>query len=142
MLSENLKMQIDRQKTVAGIAAALGMVALALACIGIYGVVAYTVQQRTREIGVRMALGANKSQVLLAVMKQNLRVIAIGTATGLAAAAAVSRVITSYLYGLSPLDPISFGAVLIALLASAMIASYVPARRAVTVDPSTALRHE
>jgi predicted permease len=142
MLSENVKRHLDRQKDLAAIAGTLGTLALALACIGVYGVVAFAVQQRTREIGVRMALGATKSHVLSAVLMQNVRVVVIGAAIGLAAAAGVSRVITSYLYGLSPLDPISFGTVLAAMIASAIIASYLPARRAVTVDPSTALRHE
>jgi predicted permease len=142
LLGDNLEGQINRQRYVASIAGSLGGLALALACIGIYGVVGYTVQQRTREIGVRMALGATRQHVLSAILKQNFRVVGVGAIIGIAAAAGLSRLIAAFLYGVSPLDPVSFGAVLIALLASAMLASYLPARRAVSIDPFRALRHE
>lgn len=142
-LSENLNQWIAASRIAAAIAASLGFLALALACIGIYGVVAYSVQQRTREIGIRMALGAQQSQVLGLVLRQNLRAVATGTVLGMTGAAILSRVLTTkFLYGISPLDPIVFAAVSVLLIAAALLASYLPAKRAVAVDPLIALRYE
>ena len=119
-----------------------GAVALALASIGVYGVLSYSVSQRTQEIGVRVALGANRSHVLRLVVLQGLKLAAIGIVVGLAAAAGVTRFIRTLLYNVTPTDPLSFGAVALFLTAIAFLASYVPARRATTVDPIVALRNE
>jgi putative ABC transport system permease protein len=122
-----------------GLFATLGLV---LAVIGIYGVMAYAVTQRTREIGVRMALGARPANVLRLVLRQSLTLTAIGVGVGLAGAAAVSRYLEGMLFGLTPLDPATFVAVGLAFISIAALASYVPARRAANVDPMIALRCE
>jgi putative ABC transport system permease protein len=119
-----------------------GGIALLLAAIGVYGVISYGVAQRTHEIGVRVALGAERRDVLRMVVGQGVRLAAIGIVVGVAGAAAVTRVITSYLVEVSPTDPLSFAAVSVFLTAVAVIASLVPARRASGVDPINALRAE
>jgi predicted permease len=119
-----------------------GVLALALAAVGVYGVMAFAVSRRTREIGVRMALGAERGAVLRLVMRDGLRLIAAGTALGLAAAAASTRALEGLLYGVSGMDAPTLGAVTAALAAVAALACLVPARRAAGVDPLAALRSE
>lgn len=123
-------------------ASILGVLGLTLATIGMFGVFAYVVRQRTREIGIRMALGAPSMAIIRLVLSGNSRALTVGLATGVAGALAASQVLRSSLYGLSPLDPIAYGGVIVLLGASAIAASYLPARRAVRVDPVLALRHE
>src|SRR5581483_9821151 len=117
-------------------------VAMALAAIGIYGVIAYTVAQRTREIGIRMALGAQKIDMLTMIMRQSFTVIGIGLIAGILGALATTRLMASLLYGVSAHDLTIYGIVTIVLSAAALIATYFPARRAMEVDPMVALRYE
>jgi ABC-type antimicrobial peptide transport system permease subunit len=116
--------------------------ALMLAAIGIYGVIAYSVAQRTQEIGVRMALGATPPGVLGLVIGQGLRLASLGTAMGLAGAFALTRVLEKMLFGVTASDTISFASAALVLGAVAIVASLIPALRASRVDPVTALRHE
>jgi ABC-type antimicrobial peptide transport system permease subunit len=119
-----------------------GAMALLLGIVGIYGVLAYTVAQRRREVGIRMALGAQPRAVRGMFLKQGLILTGIGLAAGLVAAAGLSRLMISLLYGVTPLDPVTFAAMAVVLVAAAMAACYIPARRAATVDPAVTLRSE
>ncbi|MBC8086967.1 MAG: ABC transporter permease [Phycisphaerae bacterium] len=121
---------------------AFGVIALFLAAIGVYGVISYGVAQRTREIGVRVALGAQRNDVLTLVVRQGMTLAGIGIALGLLGAFGVTRVVASMLIGISPQDPMSFGLVSLFLAAVAFVASVVPARRATRVDPIISLRAE
>src|SRR5579872_5590954 len=120
--------------------AAFGGLALALAAIGMYGVISFTVAQRTREIGVRMALGARRADVFAMVLRDGARLAGLGIAIGLAVALAATRIMASFLYGIEATDPVTFAVASLILLAIALTACFVPARRATQVDPMTALR--
>jgi putative ABC transport system permease protein len=115
-------------------------VALALAVVGIYGVVAWNVTQRTREIGIHQALGANRADVLRLVVGQSMRVVGIGLVIGIALSLAVARLVSSEVFGISSFDPLTFAIVIALLAGSALVACLLPARRATKVDPLTALR--
>ena len=119
-----------------------GALALVLASVGVYGVLAYSVSQRTQEIGVRMALGASAETVRRMILVQGLRLAAVGIAFGLLGAFGITRIIGTLLYDVTPTDPISFGLVAVVLAAVAAAASYLPARRATHVDPVVSLRGE
>jgi len=116
--------------------------ALALACVGIFGVISYSVTQRTQELGIRRALGADASSVLRMVLVEGLRVVAIGLAIGLIGALALTRLLQSLLFHVAAADPLTFVAVVVILAAVALLASYLPAKRAASVDPMVALRYE
>ena len=119
-----------------------GLLALILVCIGLYGVLAYDVARRTREIGIRMALGASARQIARLLLCETLRLVGIGVVIGLGAALAATRWVKSLLFGLPPHDPLTIGLAVLALMAVAAIAGYLPARRASRVDPMLALRLE
>jgi putative ABC transport system permease protein len=122
--------------------AGFGALALVLASVGMYGAVSHSVTQRTREIGIRMALGAERTHVFTMVLVQGARLAGAGIAIGLIASLAVARTMAAFLYGVRPLDPLTFGAVSMLLAIVALLACYLPAGRAMRVDPVAALRHE
>jgi putative ABC transport system permease protein len=117
-------------------------VGLLLAAIGIYGVTSYAVSRRTREIGIRIALGADRRGVVAIVLRQALVLTGIGLVIGLAFGAAAAQLLRSLLFGISAVDPLTFGGAAVLFVAVALAASYVPARRATRLDPVTALRSE
>ena len=119
-----------------------GGMALLLGIVGIYGVISYSVSQRTRELGIRIALGAPYGALRSMVVRQGVLLAAIGVGFGLAVAAALTRLMAALLFRVSPVDPLTYGAVSVGLLAAAAAASYLPAHRASTVDPTEALRAE
>jgi ABC-type antimicrobial peptide transport system permease subunit len=120
----------------------LSLLGLFLASVGIYGVMSYSVTQRTHELGIRMALGADKPEILKLILCQCLGITLVGVAAGLLIALAVTRVIAAVLYGVKPTDAATFGGAPLLLTAVALLASYLPARRATRVDPMVALRYE
>jgi ABC-type antimicrobial peptide transport system permease subunit len=118
------------------------VLALLLASVGLYGLIAYSVTQRTREIGVRIAIGAQPGQVVMTVVGGALMLLGIGAAVGLALGVGSATAMSSFLYGLSPVDPVAIGAALAVLSAVTWLASWIPARRAVRIDPMKALNAE
>jgi putative ABC transport system permease protein len=132
---------LDRRRFVLTLLGTFAALALLLAMVGIYGVIAYSVGQRTLEFGIRMALGAQQYQLLLMVLGQTVRTLAVGLTLGVAGALIATRLMGSLLFGIRPTDPLTFASMGVILAAVALIASYIPARRA-KVDPMVALRNE
>jgi ABC-type antimicrobial peptide transport system permease subunit len=133
---------LERTSFVLVLLAIAGGMALLLGIVGIYGVIAYVVAQRSREIGIRSAIGAEPTQLVRMFVRQGLVLSAVGAVGGLVAAAALGRLMSSLLYGVGPLDPVAYAAALAATLAAATLAGYVPARRAAKIDPMNTLRAE
>ena len=140
--TERIERLLFNERLLARLSSLFGSLALVLACIGLYGLLAYEVARRTREIGIRAALGAQNRDVLLLVGSQGLLLIVVGVAIGVAAAAGVTRSLRSLLFGVQPSDPITFLAVIALLFFVGLAACYIPARRATRVDPMVALRYE
>jgi predicted permease len=138
--------QIDRslapQRMIAGLSAFFGILATVLAAIGLYGVMAYTVSSRTREIGIRVALGAGRSSLLALVMRDVVILTALGTVIAIPISIALSRYVRAQLYGIAPSDPLSMFLAAAGLIGVALLAGYIPADRATRVNPLTALRYE
>jgi ABC-type antimicrobial peptide transport system permease subunit len=126
----------------AGLAACLGFLGLVLAVVGVYGVISYAASQRTHEIGIRLALGAQTTQILRMIFTQGAVIVGAGVLVGLAAAAGMAKLVANFLIGVGPLDPATYSAAFLVLAVVALAACYIPARRAVRVDPMVALRHE
>jgi len=141
-LPEQLDVSLSQARMAASFFSIFGLIALILATIGVYGVMCFYVAQRTREIGIRMALGAQQSDVLKSVLRQSLTLVLTGIIIGVAASLALTRVISSLLYNISPTDPVAFSAIALLLAAVGLTASYLPALRASNVDPMIVLRHE
>jgi len=139
-MREILKQSLWPARLAAILLGVVGALALTLASIGLYGVMAYSVTQRTREIGVRMAMGANRAQVLTMVLRQAMTLVAIGLAVGVVGALALARVVTRLLFGMNAIDPATFAGVCVLLTVVAVLASYLPAWRASRLDPIKALR--
>jgi predicted permease len=143
---ETLEAQISaslmEERLVATLSSIFGLLALFLSCLGLYGILSYTVARRTNEIGIRMALGAERHDVLWLVLRDALRLTLIGAALGIPAAFAAARLVSSQLFGISATDPLTICLATLSLLAVALTAAYLPARRATRVDPLVALRYQ
>jgi putative ABC transport system permease protein len=126
----------------AEVAAAMGGIGLILAIIGIYGIVSFSAAQRTREIGIRMALGGTAGDVIRLILRQGIRMVVIGLGVGVIATLGITRVMTRLLVGISPSDPLTYVTVALLLSSVALLACWIPARRATRVDPGIALRYE
>jgi macrolide transport system ATP-binding/permease protein len=134
--------EMTSQTLFARLCTAFAILALVIACVGLYGTVSYNVARRTGEIGIRMALGAQKTRVVGMILRQVLVLAGVGLAIGVPVAVGMSRLVTSLLYGAKPTDPLALGAAVAILMGAAILAGYAPARRASRIDPMVALRHE
>jgi putative ABC transport system permease protein len=141
-LDDILDHEVQNRRSQAVLLGAFAGLALAMACIGLYGVLAFLVSQRTQEIGVRIALGARQLDILAVVVGRGLALAVAGVAIGLIAAVALMRLLESLLFGVSARDPLTFVSVAVILLLVASVACFIPARRAMRIDPITALRYE
>jgi len=141
-LTETVSASLSQRRFSLEVIALFALTALLLASIGVYGVISYLVTERTREIGIRLALGAQKRNILRAILQQGFQLAVAGAAIGIVCAVIVSHLMASLLYGVKPTDPLSFGGVAVLFVGVALLACYLPARRAMKIDPMVALRHE
>jgi ABC-type antimicrobial peptide transport system permease subunit len=141
-MEEQVARAFNLERVIARLTMAFGGTALLLACLGLYGVTAYSVTRRTREIGIRMAIGASRLRVLQAVVRSALLQVAAGVVLGLPAAIAAGRLLRAQLFGITPQDPIVVSGALVVLALCALVAAWIPGWRAATMDPVTALRTE
>jgi predicted permease len=141
-LGNQFDSSLVEERLVASLSSVFGILALLLTCVGLYGLMAYTVNRRTGEIGIRMALGAERGKIARMILRETLVLVLVGLVIGVPAAILTARLIASQLFGLKPRDPITFLASCIAMLLVTLMASYLPARRAASVDPMKALRSE
>jgi predicted permease len=141
-IEEQLEASLVRERLLSMLAAFFGSLALALACIGLYGVMAYAVVRRTREIGIRIAIGAPQRSVIWMVVRETAALVVVGAALGTVAALAVSQYLRNQLFDVAPGDPVAIGAAILLLSAVAAAAGYLPARRATRIDPAITLRYE
>jgi ABC-type antimicrobial peptide transport system permease subunit len=141
-LADRMAYQLKPVRIASAVAGAVGALAMFLAIVGIYGVVSYAVSQQTRDIAIRQALGATRRNVVQLVVRQGSRPVLIGLVAATVLALGISQVIRGALYGVSPLDPLSYLSVCVLLAGSALLAMYAPARRALRISPATALRED
>ncbi len=141
-IEDDFNRSLSRERMIAFLSGFFGILALGLAAVGLYGVMAYAVTQRTREVGIRLALGARRGEVVGMIVRESLKPVLLGMAVGLAGALAVTRLVAGLLYGVAPRDPFSIILAAAAMLIVALLAAALPARRASRVEPMTALRHE
>ena len=141
-LEDSVSLGLAPQRITASVAGSLGIVGLLLAAIGIYGVTAYAVARRTREIGIRIALGARPADIVRMVLREGVLLTLVGAAAGLVIAAAISQVLAGFLFGIPPIDPVTFTGTTVLFAATGLGACYVPVRRATRIDPTQALRYE
>jgi ABC-type antimicrobial peptide transport system permease subunit len=134
--------QLRRERMLSQLATFFSLSALALACLGLYGILSYAVTRRTREIGIRMALGAQRHNVLSAVVRQGMTLTLIGCVLGVVLAVALTRIVSSLLYGVTPTDPLTFIVTVSLLGGVAFVSCWLPARRAARIDSMAALRYE
>ncbi len=139
---DQINMSLFQERLFARLTSFFGMLAALLACVGVYGIMAFAAAQRTREIGIRMALGASRGGILGMVLRETCLLVAIGIAIGILVALGASRLISTLLFGLKPTDPLTISVAALLMVAAAVFAGYVPARRATKVDPMVALRYE
>jgi macrolide transport system ATP-binding/permease protein len=133
---------INQEIVFARLCTGFAILALVIACVGLYGTVAYNVARRTSEIGIRMALGAQRGVVVRMILRQVLALATVGLAMGLPIAAGASRLVESFLFGMKPNDPVALTLAVAVLLSAALLAGYAPARKASRIDPMIAVRHE
>jgi predicted permease len=141
-MSEHVDRSLVKQRLVARLSTFFGLLALLLACVGLYGVMSYAVARRTNEIGVRMALGAMRGDVIWLVLRESLTLVGAGVVIGLLASLAATKTVSTLLFGLKPNDPLTIAAAVLLLLSVAALSAYLPARRASCVDSMAALREE
>jgi ABC-type antimicrobial peptide transport system permease subunit len=141
-MDQRVVLSLGPRRSAVALLAVFAALAMILSGVGLFGLVRYSVGQRTREFGIRAALGASSLDLLRMVLGQGLRLAILGAAAGLVGAATLSRVLQSLLYGVSPIDPVIFAAVTLMLILVALVACWLPARRAMRINPMEALRHE